>query len=130
MAQPVTNAALPATLLALLGESEQKLFPGPSLDALWMNSELGREWPNPLAEIAQIPWAPEQHLPAHGPMKAVVSPHWHYVIHQVFGQELYDWQNDPEESTDLSENPEYPPVANEFNAYLETLMPGLAAWPK
>ena len=32
---PVTNSALPATIMELLGEGGQEVFPGPSLSALW-----------------------------------------------------------------------------------------------
>ena len=35
LAVPVTNSALPATIMELLGEGGQETFPGPPLNALW-----------------------------------------------------------------------------------------------
>jgi arylsulfatase A-like enzyme len=130
IATPVTNAALPATLLDLLGESDQTTFPGPSLAQLWQEPSPNPDWPDPLAEVGQVDWVPAQHLPRDGAMKAVISGQSHYVTHEQRGEELYDWQSDPEELNDLSQVPEYQPVVDQFRAYLETLVPGLVAWSR
>src|ERR1700690_3215307 len=48
---PVTNAAIPATIMNLLGADSQSGFPPSSLSALWQNGGLPN-WPDPLSELA------------------------------------------------------------------------------
>src|SRR4029077_14520260 len=50
---PVTNAAIPATIMQLVGNPEPAKFPGPPLAALWTEPEVGPKWPNPLSELAR-----------------------------------------------------------------------------
>ena len=104
------------------------MFPGPALTQLWERPGLQQEWPNPLAEIAQIPWVPAQHLAAYGEMKSVISPQWHYIVHEEFGEELYDWSVDPAESTDLVENPELSSVVDQLRDDLDMFIATLSAW--
>ena len=53
---PVTNAAIPATVLQLIGADDSSL-PGPALSALWktpiVKTTAEAEWPGPLSELAQ-----------------------------------------------------------------------------
>ena len=56
MDHPVTNAALPATVMDLIGMHTQTLFPGPSLAKLWEPTQAHCSWPYPVAEIKRIPW--------------------------------------------------------------------------
>src|SRR5215831_18325523 len=49
--QPVTNAAIPATVMSLL-TNDNATFPGPSLDRLWKTPSPDT-WPNPLSELAE-----------------------------------------------------------------------------
>lgn len=123
---PVSNAALPATLLDLLDESATTLFPGPSLAQLWETPEAGRDWLYPLAEVAQVPWVPAQHLTAHGALKSVISPQWHYIEHERFGTELYAWKTDPQELRNVVENPDLQAIVQEFKALLGRLWTGAA----
>jgi arylsulfatase A-like enzyme len=125
VSQPVTNAALPATLLDLIGAGEQASFPGPSLAQLWTEPNGHPDWPYPIAELGQQDWVPVQNPSAHGAMQSAISPQWHYITHEKFGEELYDWLIDPEESTDLAESPEFQSVATGFRTYLETLVAGI-----
>jgi arylsulfatase A-like enzyme len=120
--QIVTNAALPATLLDLIGGDEGAMFPGPSLAQLWEEPDVHRDWPYPLAEVAQIPWVPPQHLTSLGAMKSVLSPQWQYIEHEILGAELYDWQNDRGESHNLIKYPEMQPVVDRLRTYLKTLL--------
>ncbi len=121
VAQPVTNVALPATLLDLIGGNEGAIFPGPSLAPLWKEPDTNRDWPYPLAEVAQIPWVPPQHLTAQGAMKSVLSPQWQYIEHEVLGAELYDWRNDPDEAHNLIQTPELQATVERFKNYLSVL---------
>jgi arylsulfatase A-like enzyme len=114
--EPVTIAALPATLLDLIGEGEQTLFPGPSLGQLWRTDTTPSDWPYPIAEIAQHPSEPEQNPCAHGAMEAVINEKWHYIGHEVFGDELYDWSADPQQTLNLADTQ---PVTEQLKTYLQ-----------
>jgi arylsulfatase A-like enzyme len=128
--EPVTIAALPATLLDLIGEDGQALFPGPSLTRLWQDLEVTVDWPYPVAEIAQHPWEPIENPSAHGAMSAALSSEWHYITHEKFGEELYDWPVDPQETLNLADRPDMQPVTGQFKMYLERLVSNAAELPK
>jgi arylsulfatase A-like enzyme len=50
---PVTNAAIPATIMDILGaRTQQNVFPSSSLSALWQ-AGAGTDWPDPLSELAR-----------------------------------------------------------------------------
>ena len=123
---PVTIAALPATLLDLIGKDGQALFPGPSLGQLWDASGTSSDWPYPIAELAQHSWSPVQNPSAHGAMRSAQSPQWHYITHDKFGAELYDWSVDPQETLNLAGMPDIQPVAEHFKTYLEDLVSNAA----
>jgi arylsulfatase A-like enzyme len=127
---PVTIAALPATLLDLIGEDGQTLFPGPSLGHLWDASETSSDWPYPIAELAQHPWSPEQNPSAHGAMRSALISHWHYITHDRFGEELYDWPVDPQETLNLADRPGMQAVTEQSKTYLENLVRNAADLPE
>lgn len=106
VSSPVTNAALPATIMDLLGDQTQPRFQGPSLASLWNTESLPSTGPNPLAEMKAWSWEigqGEEPSPARlGDIQAVFSPDWHYIEHSVLCPELYNWVNDPEESENLA----------------------------
>jgi arylsulfatase A-like enzyme len=106
VALPVTNAAIPATIMDLVGAGDQTLFPGPSLAKLWQTPQAPLDSFQPLAEIAQIPWAPDKALTHHGAMRSLVSPQWHYIIHEKLGMQVYDWQDDARELHNRAEDQE------------------------
>jgi arylsulfatase A-like enzyme len=118
VAEPVSIAALPTTLLDLIGQQGQAQFPGPPLTALWANPQASVNWPHPLAELAQHPWMPVQNPSAHGAMRSVLSPEWHYITHESFGEELYDWFADPQETVNLAGRADMEPVAEQLRIYL------------
>lgn len=107
VAVPVTNAALAATLMDVLGASTN--FPGPSLGALWKGSQPISEWPSPLSELAESKYPGKQDRSAEslvpmavaGPMKSLMTPQWHLIVHKRLGIQLYDWVHDPGEMNNL-----------------------------
>jgi len=105
VSQPVTNAALPITVMDLIGKSEPKLFPRQSLRRLWEVQEAQKDWPYPLAEVEEIPWAPEKAPASEGSLKSLVSPEWHYIEHYKLNPEVYDWNKDPQEMYNLAKVP-------------------------
>lgn len=120
VAQPVTNAALPATVMELVGMGEQAPFPGPSLTQLWQDPDAYPDWPHPLAEHTRDPMV-GQNL-GDGSMKSLVSPQWHYILTGNVDEELYDWVRDPGELNNLALTPAGRSVARDFTAYLQRLL--------
>jgi arylsulfatase A-like enzyme len=110
VSQPVTNAAIPGTVMDVLSSSRQT-FPGPPLSAFWKNRET--KWPDPLSELPQTEIiTPEDRvvegkipIATNGDMKSLVTPGWHLIVHQTLGEQLYDWARDPGESANRAADP-------------------------
>jgi arylsulfatase A-like enzyme len=118
VARPVSIAALPATVMGLLGEKNQKDFPIQSLEPLWENSEAASNWPYPLAEIAERPWTPENYPVHSGWVKTLVAPQWQFIKNEILPDELYNWNADVLEKKDLAQNPDMQSLIRDFNANL------------
>jgi arylsulfatase A-like enzyme len=111
---PVGNAAIAATVMDLLGAGDQGAFPGPPLSALWKSPKIQTKWPDPISELAKtdiiVPAdrVVEGKIPiaTNGWMKSIVTPRWHLITHEKYGQQLYDWANDPDESRNLIDTTE------------------------
>lgn len=126
---PVTDSAIPATILDLLGAKPgENVFRGPALSELWKNpsapgqiprpagenagqrndvirSEARPDWPTPVAELAQNHINPEKAFvpnASEGAMQTLVTPDFQLILHQKFGYQLYDWKHDPGESHNLT----------------------------
>jgi arylsulfatase A-like enzyme len=127
VAQPVTNAAIPATVMDLFS-SPGKTFPGPALSQFWRNREVTTNWPDPLSELPQTEIiTPEDRavegkipLATNGGMQSLVRPGWHLIVHQKSGQQLYDWVHDPGESADRARAPETHAIVVSLSSELET----------
>jgi len=123
MEQPASLAWLPATLLDLLGGREAGAFPGPSLTQAWEDPEKLADWPHPLQELAQMPFKQFAWVPAYsGAMKSLVTPRFHYIVHEKSGEQLYEWVEDPKEQHDLMKTPEGKRVGARLKAKLEDLL--------
>jgi arylsulfatase A-like enzyme len=105
VARPVTNAALAASVMDLVG-GNPAVFPGLPLRLLWENPDAYPNWRYPMAEIVQIPWAPKNAPAHHGSMRAVMGPRWQYILHEKLGAELYDRENDPGQRMNLAGRPD------------------------
>jgi arylsulfatase A-like enzyme len=110
---PVTIAAIPATIMDLLGAATQSMFPSPSLSALWQAGG-GTDWQDVLSELARNDIADKEDKVAAkvvptattGSMKSLVTPQWQLITHENMGDQLYDWALDPAESNNLIHAPE------------------------
>jgi arylsulfatase A-like enzyme len=106
--QPVTNSAIPATVMDLVGGA-QRPFPGPSLSDSWKTSSQFVP-PNPLSELAQNRYpgkkdqAADQLIPtaSSGAMSSIVTPQWQLIVHDKMGAQLFDWKLDKGEEKDLA----------------------------
>ncbi|MBZ5720815.1 MAG: sulfatase [Acidobacteriia bacterium] len=125
--RPVSNAAIPATLMTLLGASERNVFPGPDLSRLWKTPEQATDWPDVLSELAQNVHPPEidqsadQYIPTAttGAMQSLITPRWHLIVHQKLGEQIYDWVRDPQESNNLINTPEGKAAALRMSSQLQ-----------
>jgi arylsulfatase A-like enzyme len=106
--RPVTNAAIPATVMDLIGAGP---FPASSrsLSALWQTGG-APNWPDPLSELAHNAISDKEDRVAKsliptastGAMKSLVTSRWQFITHETMGDQLYDWALDPTESNNLA----------------------------
>lgn len=119
IATPVSNTAIPATIMSLLnqtttGDKYQEIFPGPALIVLWQASGAGTRWPDPLSQLPQTnivvreDRVVEDKVPiaSTGSMGTLITPRWQLIIHKTRGAQLYDRVTDLEEAHDLAQTPE------------------------
>ncbi|NWG35207.1 MAG: sulfatase [Chloroflexi bacterium] len=117
---PVTITALPSTILSLINAADDP-FPGPSL-AILISGEAPADWPDPISELAQMNGAAEVNPSTHGAIKSVVGDEMQYIHHEKFGEELYNWIEDPQEMNNLVNEPSARTALNGFRLYLKTLL--------
>ena len=125
---PVTITALPSTILSLIGSVDDP-FPGPSLAVLINGDGVPADWPDPISELAQMNGAAEINPSTHGAMKSVVGEEMQYIVHEKFGEELYNWRTDPQEKSNLVNEPSALKVLNGFKLYLKSLIGELVKIP-
>jgi arylsulfatase A-like enzyme len=108
VSQPVSNTAIPATILELLG-TDRGSFLGPGLQGFLRPPQLGKAQ-DPVSELAQNKY-PGKHddkadnlIPTAktGSMRSVVTSQWQVISHSTLGEQLYDWTEDPSELRDLA----------------------------
>ena len=114
---PVTNAALPATVMDLT-VGDRTVFPGASLARDWKGHRPVSDLGDVVAEIARQPFAVETQPVYHGWMKSVLTAEWHYIEHEKFGSQLYAWRSDPGELNDVAKRPDLQNVVNRFRSQL------------
>ena len=111
IAQDVSCAAIPATILSLVEGVSQSEFPGPSLTQGWSTSSEPAVWPYPLAELA---------FSRHS--KSLVRDGWHYIRSGDLKIEIYDWSQDPGELSNLAMTPGGKARAQDFGTHLNRLL--------
>ncbi len=118
---PVSISALPATILSLVN-GDSGTFPGPALDTLAQGQAAPGDFPDPISELEQFTGAADQNPSTHGELKSVISSDLQYIIHETFGEELYDWRRDPQEMVNLAGESDQQSIMDEFRQYLENLV--------
>jgi arylsulfatase A-like enzyme len=120
---PVSNVAIPATILQLVEDRNQQTFPGPSLTRLWTKGQNDADWPLPLSELAQMPFEVAKRNPAYsGWLKSLTSTQWHYILHQKNGAELYAWKSDPNEVSNVAATASGHELVTGFSESLESML--------
>jgi hypothetical protein len=85
----------------IAGINAEGMFPRASLKELWDNPQNQPDWPYPISEIPQQSWVPDQHLTKYGGISSIVGPEYQYIIHEKFGEELYNFMIDSDETNNL-----------------------------
>jgi arylsulfatase A-like enzyme len=116
--EPVTNSALAATVMDLIGADDHPWFPGPSLAQFWKTPP-SRDWSYPIAEVEQIPWQPKTAPASQGKIRSLVGVPWQYVEHEKWGVEVYDWLHDPGALHNLARQPAMQPEIARFRRALD-----------
>jgi arylsulfatase A-like enzyme len=119
--QPVSNAGIASTVMDLVGERSDH-FPGPSLAEFWNQPAGRRNWPDPVSELPQTNtivtadrvMQGREPLATDGSMRSVFTPQWHLIQHDKWGEQIYDWKTDPQESRNLIDTPEGHAARNEI----------------
>ncbi len=135
----VSNAAIPATVMDLLG-GVQQVFAGDSLRQLWSGAPEVSGRPLALSELAENHFFAKQEREAvrrvpsamSGSMQSLVQGSWHLIVHSSLGLQLYDWTKDPDESDNLISTPAGKETAEKLNETMHELMAkprGVAARP-
>lgn len=127
---PVTNSAIPATVIDLLRGGPVENFRGPGLDAAWNGANSVTDWPSPLSELAQNIFLTKQDrsidpdIPTavSGSMKSLVTPQWHLITHEKLGDQIYDWKQDPAESHNLIHTPQGAAAAADLHGNMERII--------
>ena len=130
--QPVSNADVASTVMDLIGDGQQKLFPGPSLAQLFQPESAPRSftvWPAPLSEIESQPWALDRYPVARGWIKSLVGPEWHYIRPEKQPVEIYDIKNDAVEEHNLIGSSRAEGAIAAFKSRLLELFPQLKETP-
>jgi arylsulfatase A-like enzyme len=110
--QPVTNAAIAATVMTLLGSTSS--FPGASLVSSNGSVPDRDRWADPISEGDRNPYLSKDDQPQDpstptlltGWMDSVVSNPSQLIRHEKAGAQLYNWVNDPGELHNLIITPE------------------------
>jgi arylsulfatase A-like enzyme len=117
--QPVTIASLPATVLDLVDQGGQEIFPNHSLVHFWEHPEAASDSSLPLVEMEHWPWMYVKAPSSQGGMRSLVSSEYHYIEHDTLGTELYDWRRDPREMRNLAETRDGQAKIEQFRGILE-----------
>jgi hypothetical protein len=125
----VTNAAIPATIMDLLGPGAQSPLPPASLSALWQTGGAAG-WPDPLSELAHNAISDKEDQLAKtlvptastGAMKSLVTPQWQLITHEIMGDQLYDWGLDPAELNNMIHAPAGPATISNMKSRMDDVM--------
>lgn len=121
----VSNAAIPATVLDLIG-SDVSVFRPPSLKAFWADPDPGAPLSPAISELAENHFLSKKEQAAarsvptaiSGSMQSLVLGSWHLIVHEKLGVQLYNWKDDPGELNDLSHTDKGQAVAKEMRERL------------
>jgi len=115
---------LPATVVDVAGLGPDVEFPGDSLARLWTGSSPNARGEDvPLLAEHKGGWVRESWYPnARGGIKSLLRGRFHYIKYENGTEELYDFQNDPNESSDLIDAAEGRQTLEQFRTELRAML--------
>lgn len=120
VAHSVSLRDLPATVMNLLGLAHS--FPGYSLARFWQQAAQQELAAAPSSiNIAPIV-SPHTTPDKKAVIQSLVADRFHYIENPDGKKELYDLQNDPDETRDLAKAKEWNDEVDYFNRYLKQLL--------
>jgi arylsulfatase A-like enzyme len=121
---PVTLRDLPSTILELARVPHDRTLPGKSLSRHWTNTtETSDAKASPvLSEVRYARGASTVHPLSRGDMASLVENGYHYIRNGADEEELYDFQNDPDELRNLSKDPQHRLALERLRGTLQGLM--------
>ena len=120
VAHSVSLRELPATVMNLLGLAHS--FPGESLTRYWQQAAQQELAAAPSSiNIAPIV-SPHATPDKKAVIQSLVANRFHYIENPDGKKELYDLQNDPDETRDLAKATEWNDEVEYFNRYLKQLL--------
>lgn len=108
VAEPVSIASIPATVMDLIGGESDTTFAAVPLTEVWAGTAGGPA----LAELTPG-LSPKER------MRALVLGEHHYIQNPGGEEELYDWRSDPAERSDLAADPGFLARRAELRALLD-----------
>lgn len=122
---------IPATVVDLLNLETESPFPGASLSRFWSAESESQDPETPVLVEVLLREKISRNLdrpPAwRGPMRGIVAENRAYIRNADGREELYDIQNDPAQSRDLTETEDAPSILDRMRERLESLVPGVLA---
>ena len=127
--QPVSNVSIASSIMNLIGGNSGE-FSGPPLDRAWEGQQV--QWPDPISELTEDtrifkddPVLDKRLATAQtGSMKSLVTPQWHLIVHNMLGEQLFDWRHDPAETRNLMGTAEGQKIAGRLLSDLASELSG------
>lgn len=117
----VSNAALPATILELVGGAEVDRLGVASLVSAWQPGALPRE--PAFAEMERWEWNLETSPSRYGAIRSLIENELHLIRHDSLGTALYRWRDDPREAINLAARSEVADTLAKLLDMLEARLP-------
>jgi len=102
---PVSLRQLPATVMELAGLASSSPLPGPSLVPYWSEPAEGVKAPPIYNQVGRTTGQPDWYPVSKGDMFAVLAGGLRYISNGDRSVELYDFDRDPAEQTNLAGDP-------------------------
>ena len=121
--ETVSLSDLPSTVMDLLKLKDAVRFPGNSLARYWdgtRDAKSGTAEPL-LSELDFAPNLPASYPISKGDMKSLVTGVFHYIKNGDGSEELYNFENDPYETNNLSRSDKERHVLDRFRASLKSM---------
>jgi arylsulfatase A-like enzyme len=99
---PVCTRNIAATITAFALADVPPVLPGTSLAAYWNAGDATPELEPVFSEALTRDGLPKAWPVSQGWLKSLVTPEWHFILHEAGTTELYNRRSDPDERHDLA----------------------------